>query len=310
MLPSFFPTCMEAPPPSPDILRSIFLEKADLHGIERSIAESLFETAAILYKPERKNLPPEVQALARTIDHTYLTITPDNRFTDVGNVVRLCREAGEWGMASVCIRPSKVGLAYRLLKRWGITDVAVGTVIDFPNIKGELAGGASPQKKGLEALAAQRDGATEFDVVIDYQAILRGDVEQAYEGIASVTEAVRSKDERAIVKTILETAWLRARGGELAITDACEAAMDGGTDFVKTSTGYATEGGATPEDVILLEELASPCGVLVKASGGIQTLHDALLYRRLGASRLGMRASVNILEEALKSEWEDELSDR
>lgn len=290
---------MESPLPSPDILREIFLEKARLMKVADGVAENLFGTYSILYQPERKDLPPEVQALARAIDHTYLTVTPDNRFADVHNVVCLCREAGEWGTASVCVRPAKVALAHRLLERWGITDVAVGTVIDFPNAKGELAGGASPQEKGLEALAAQRDGATEFDVVIDYQAILRGDFEQAYEGIASVIEAVRSQDERAIVKTILETAWLREHGGELAIRDACEAAISGGTDFVKTSTGYATEGGATPADVILLTDLALPRGVFVKASGGIRTLHDALLYRRLRAFRLGMSASVRILEEAL-----------
>lgn len=298
---------MESPPPSPDVLREIFLEKAALYGIEQGVAESLFETFAILHQPERKNLPPEVQALARTIDHTYLTVTPDNRFTDVQNVVRLCREAGEYRTASVCVRPSKVALAKNLLAKWGITDVAVGTVIDFPNAKGELAGAASPEAKGTEALAAQRAGAREFDVVIDYQAILCGDHEQAYEGIASVVEAVRLKDDRAIVKTILETAWLRARGGEPAIRDACEAAIEGGTDFVKTSTGYALEGGATEDDVALLEELASPCSVLVKASGGIRTLSDALLYRRLGASRLGMSASVTILEEAQKIAEDDTL---
>lgn len=292
------------PSSSPDVLRDIFIEKAALHGIEQGIAESLFETAAILYKPERKELLPEVKALAGTIDHTYLTVTPENRFTDVQNVVRLCREAGEWGTASVCVRPSKVALAKHLLDRWGVDDVAVCTVIDFPNAKGDLAGFSSPKEKAWQALVAQDEGATEFDVVIDYQAILRGDFDTAYAGIAAVTEAVRSHDSGAIVKTILETAWLRERGGELAVTDACEAAIDGGTDFVKTSTGYAPEGGATPEDVILLADLAHPRGVLVKASGGIQTLHDALLFLRLGASRLGMSASVKVLEEALKAQKE------
>lgn len=290
-----------SPSSSPDVLREIFLEKARLHGIENTVAESLFETAAVLYKPERKELPPEVKALAGSMDHTYLTITPEHRFMDVGNVVRLCREAGKYGTASVCVRPSKVALAKNLFDQWGITDVPVCTVIDFPNAKGDLAGYAAPDRKAEEALFAQERGAKEFDVVIDYQAVLRGDFRTASAGVAAVTDAVRSRDAGAIVKTILETAWLRERGGELAITDACAAAIDGGTDFVKTSTGYAKEGGATPEDVILLTEHAHPHGVLVKASGGIKTLHDALLFRRLGASRLGMSASVTVLEEALKS---------
>lgn len=286
---------------SPDVLRKVFLERAKLHGLEQGIAESLFETFTILHKPERKELPRAAKAIARSIDHTYLTVTPDNRFADVQHVVRLCREAGEWGTASVCVRPTKVALAKSLLDRWGISDVAVCTVIDFPQNKGEPAGSATPEQKAQEAVAAQRNGATEFDVVIDYQAILRGDFAAAHAGIAAVADAVRSRDVRAIVKTILETGWLRERGGELAVTDACSAAIDGGTDFVKTSTGYAAEGGATPEDIILLAECAHPRGVLVKASGGITTLRDAILFLRLGASRLGMSASVKVLEEALNS---------
>lgn len=288
-------------PSSPDIRRTIILEHAQRCGIERGIAESLFETFAILHKPERKELPRAAKAIARYIDHTYLTVTPDNHFADVQHVVRLCHEAGEWGTAAVCVRPEQVALAKSLLDRWGVSDVAVGTVIDFPQNKGELAGGATPEKKAQEAIAAQRNGATEFDAVIDYQAILRGDFEKASAGIAAVADAVRSRDARAIVKTILEAGWLRERGGELAVTDACEAAIDGGTDFVKTSTGYAAEGGATPEDIILLAECAHPRGVLVKASGGITSLHDAILFLRLGASRLGMSASVNVLKEALNS---------
>lgn len=295
-----FPFFMRQPA-SPDALRTIILENAQRCGIERGIAESLFETFAILHKPERRELPRAVVAIARSIDHTYLTVTPDNRFADVQNVVRLCREAGEWGTAAVCVRPEQVALAKNLFDRWGINDVAVGTVIDFPQNKGDLAGGATPEKKVQEAIAAQLDGATEFDVVIDYRAILRGDFSAAHAGVAAVAEAVRSRSAGAIVKTILETGWLRERGGECAVTDACNAAIDGGTDIVKTSTGYAAEGGATPEDILLLAELAHPRGVLVKASGGIRTLRDAILFLRLGASRLGMSASTSVLEEALRN---------
>lgn len=295
---SFFPMI----PSSPDVLEAIFLEKARLHGIDEALAEFLFATASILYKPGRRELTPDVQKLARSLDHTYLTVTPvtpDNRLTDVQNVVRLCHEAGKYGTASVCIRPTKVALAKQLLDRWGVTDIAVCTVIDFPNAKGDLAGSAPPEKKAEEARIAQEQGATEFDVVIDYQAVLRGDFDTAYAGIAAVTDAVRSRDPGVIVKTILETAWLHERGGELAVADACNVAMDGGTDFVKTSTGYAPEGGATEEDVELLAELAHPRGVLVKAAGGIKTLPQLLALRKAGADRFGLSASVKVLEEAL-----------
>src|SRR5215212_9245345 len=69
-----------------------------------------------------------------------------------------------------------------------------------------------------------------------------------------------------------------------------------GADFVKTSTGFGPLG-ATPEDVALLREEA-PEGLAVKASGGIRTLEDALDILNAGASRLGMSASVAVMEEA------------
>src|SRR3989338_5355041 len=94
-----------------DFLREILLEEARLSNIEPALAESLFETALVLYRPDRRILAPDVQSLAQSIDHTYLPVPPADRFADARNVLRLCREAGEWGMASVCVRPNKVSLA-------------------------------------------------------------------------------------------------------------------------------------------------------------------------------------------------------
>lgn len=293
--------------PQADRLRTILLEKARRDRIASDIAESFVETVAILYKPERRELPPEVEQLARSIDHTYLTITPEDRFVDVQNVVQLCREAGEWGMASVCIRPTKVALARHLLDRWGIDDVAVCTVINFPQEKGGR-GGITPEKECIEeALQAQRDGATEFDVVIDYEALLRRNAQRAFWSIQCVAEAVKSRDPGAIVKAILETATLRKHGGVMALGSACTAAIGGGADYLKTSTGYAPEGGATVDDVTFLHDEAEKCGVLVKASGGIKTLDQLIALRSAGAARFGLSASVKILEEALRdAAWNQE----
>ncbi len=283
-----------------DPLREVLLEKARRHGIEEAIAESLFETAAVLYRPECRELPPEVHALAQGIDHTYLTVTEHDRFIDVSQVIRLCREAGKWGTASVCVRPTKVALARHLLDRWNRRDIAVCTVINFPQEKGGR-GRILPEKECIEeARAAQRDGASEFDVVIDYEALLRGDTQRAYWSIQCVADAVKSHDAGAIVKAILETAKLRKHGGVLALSAACTAAIGGGADYLKTSTGYAPEGGATVADVQFLHDEAEPCGVLVKAAGGIKNLEQLRALQKAGASRFGLSASVPILQEALK----------
>ncbi len=77
--------------------------------------------------------------------------------------------------------------------------------------------------------------------------------------------------------------------------------MAGDADFVKTSTGFSTSG-AKAEDVKLMREAVGP-DFKIKAAGGMHSLADALSMIDAGADRLGVSASVQILEEA-KQAWE------
>jgi len=73
----------------------------------------------------------------------------------------------------------------------------------------------------------------------------------------------------------------------------CEAA---GADFVKTSTGFHPAGGASVHAVALMADTVD--GRLgVKASGGIRTAGQALELVAAGATRLGVSAAAQILEE-------------
>lgn len=283
-------------------LDHLFREAAIRLKLDEEMAEHHCFIHVIAQHPKRLELHPDVQALARQIDHTYLTITKDNPWEDIIEVMRVCKEAALYGFASVCVRPNHnhVKIARKTLDYWNVSDVAVCTVIDFPKGKGDIAGTASPDNKAAEALQAERDGATEFDVVLDYEAILRGDFEHARQGVFAVSDAVKNVDPGAIVKVIMETARLRSQGGWLAIDNACYAVVDGGADFGKTSTGFASEGGATVEDVHHLSEALHPCGVQVKASGEIRDLKTAEAMRQAGADRLGLRSSVPIIKEKIE----------
>ena len=289
-------------------IMAIVLDHADSVNIptnELELRGHRFETQIALLFPRRLSLAPKVAEFAKTIDHTYLTITPNDPLADIDNVITICREAGQYGFASVCVRPNHVTLAHQLLQYWGIHDVAVCTVIDFPETKGAIAGTKTPDEKSADAAIAQLNGATEFDVVLDYEAILRGDTEQARKGIFAVCDLVKGNDAGAIVKVIMETARLRSMGGSFAITNACYATVDGGADFGKTSTGFANEGGATTNDVHCLSKYLHLCGVQVKASGGIRDLKTAEIMRHAGpddhgADRLGLSASVNIIKEKME----------
>jgi deoxyribose-phosphate aldolase len=67
-----------------------------------------------------------------------------------------------------------------------------------------------------------------------------------------------------------------------------------GTDFLKTSTGYAKIG-ATVEAVTMMRKHL-PGNINIKASGGIRNYEFAMQLIEAGAERLGCSASIDIVE--------------
>jgi len=94
----------------------------------------------------------------------------------------------------------------------------------------------------------------------------------------------------AILKVIIETALL----SDAQKVIACEAAVEAGADFVKTSTGF-NGGGATVEDVALMRRTVGP-QVGVKASGGVRSLADAQAMIAAGATRIGASSGIAIVK--------------
>ena len=95
-----------------------------------------------------------------------------------------------------------------------------------------------------------------------------------------------------IPEVILETDLLTKE----EIKYACECAVKGGADFVKTSTGFVKGGvGAKVEDVELMYNTVKEAGMKVKASGGIRDRETAIKMIEAGASRLGTSSGVKIV---------------
>lgn len=211
--------------------------------------------------------------LAATIDHAILK--PELTRAEVDAELDVARE---WGVFSVCVRPSDVAHA---VARLAGSPVAVGTVIGFPH------GTTSSAAKVAEARQAIADGARELDMVVNIGWLRSGFDEQVVADVRRIVDAAGD----LIVKVILETSLLDeeqiARGSRL--TEA------GGAAFVKTSTGFAG-GGATVEHVRLMRSSVGEA-VQVKASGGVRGLRTALEMLDAGASRLGTSASAVILGE-------------
>lgn len=213
--------------------------------------------------------------LAALIDHTLLR--PDARESDIQ---QLCREAKEYGFASVCVNPSWVRLCAELLAGFSSK---VCTVIGFP------LGSNRTDTKVFETLRAAEDGAMEFDMVLDVGRLLQDDTDAVREDVEAVARAVSSIGEDAVLKVILETCLLDER----RIALASRLCVEAGARFVKTSTGFST-GGATVEAVRLMR-LTVGSGIGVKASGGIRDAERARAMIAAGANRIGASASIAIV---------------
>ena len=214
--------------------------------------------------------------VASMIDHTLLKADATR-----ANIVELCREAAQFHFATVCVNPTWVAAAARLLAGTG---VGVCSVVGFP------LGATTPDVKGYETRRAIFDGAREIDLVINVGALKSGDLRVVECDIESVTTPCR--DAGALSKVIIEAALLT---DDEKIT-ACTLAKAAGADYVKTSTGFGP-GGATAADVALMRRVVG-AEMGVKAAGGVRDLEGMKAMIAAGATRVGASAGVKIVQQA------------
>jgi deoxyribose-phosphate aldolase len=219
--------------------------------------------------------------VATMIDHTLLK--PDATRRDVE---ALCREATEYGFASVCVNPTWVALCAGLLAtgRSKTGSTVVCSVVGFP------LGATTADTKHYETRRAIFDGAREIDMVINVGALKSGDLHVVERDIEAVTGPCREAG--AISKVIIEAALLT---DDEKIT-ACTLAKAAGADFVKTSTGFGP-GGATVADVTLMRRVVGE-EMGIKAAGGVRDLEGLKAMVAAGATRIGASAGVRIVQES------------
>ena len=214
--------------------------------------------------------------LAQRIDHTLLgpAATRDD-------VAKLCEEAIQFVVASVCVNPCHVSMVRDLLKDSGVKTCAV---VGFPH------GAHTRETKAFEAQQAIADGADELDMVLHVGSLKEGDYFGVIEDIRGVCTAASKAPRPVLVKVILETSLLTEEEKVAGATLAKAA----GAHFVKTSTGFGP-GGATVEDVALLRATVGK-NMGVKAAGGIRDAKTAIAMIEAGADRIGASRTAAILE--------------
>ena len=203
------------------------------------------------------------------IDHTLLKATATEE-----QIRQLCEEALLYHTASVCIPASFVKFA-----RENFPGLNICTVIGFP------LGYSTTAVKCFEAKDAVQNGADEIDMVINLGWVKDGRFPKVQNEISEVKAACGDK----VLKVIIETCYLT----EAEKIELCKCITDAKADFIKTSTGFGTDG-AKIEDIRLFKRHIGE-NVKIKAAGGVKTKSDLEMFINEGCERIGTSSAVSLL---------------
>ena len=209
----------------------------------------------------------KVEEMLQHVDHTQL-----KAFATWEDIVKLCDEAIRFKTASVCIPPAYIG---RVHDTYG-EKINICTVVGFP------LGYSVTEAKIAEVEQALKDGCNEIDMVVNISDVKNG----MYDKVEKEIAALKKVCGHHILKVIIETCYLNEEE-KIAM---CKAVTNAGADYIKTSTGFGTDG-ATKEDVELFKKHIGE-DVKIKAAGGVQTLEDLEMFLNLGCERIGTSKAV------------------
>ncbi len=217
--------------------------------------------------------PARIQSAKRVL--SLLDLTELSELSEAHDIERLCAAAlDECGrVAAVCTWARHVELARSLLLG---SRVKIAAVLNFPE------GTQATSQVCFDAERAIADGADEIDMVLPWTSFLAGDVVGPLEMVRAVRNAIGPAN---VLKVILEAGHYP---DQARVAQASHLAIEGGADFLKTSTGK-TSVSATPEAVMTMLEAIRSTGrpVGIKPSGGIRTLEQALVYLALADDAMG-----------------------
>lgn len=210
--------------------------------------------------------------ILKYVDHTLLK--QQSTWEEIKNI---CDDGMKYNVASVCIPAAFVKRA----KEYVENNLKICTVIGFPN------GYSTTKTKVFETKDAIVNGADEIDMVINI-----GDLkDKKYNDILVEINEIKKACENKILKVIIETCLLT----DEEKIKMCEIVSESDADYIKTSTGFSTNG-ATKEDIKLFKQYMKE-GKGIKAAGGIASFEDAEDFINLGATRLGTSRLVKIMKE-------------
>ena len=269
--------------------KSKYEQALSQYAIAMDDAQVAVEVKRIIEEKVAENDTPEVKKfLMGSIELTTLKTTDSNE-----SVLRFTERVNEFDndypqlphMATICVYPRFAAVVSENLQVEGVEVACVSG--SFPSSQALI------EVKVAETALALKDGATEIDMVMSVGAFLSEDFETVCDEISEL-KAVCGDHK---LKVILETGLLPSAS---AIKKASLLAMYSGADYIKTSTGKEKPA-ATPEAAYVMcqaiKEYYDKTGIQVgfKPAGGLNTVHDALVYYSIVKEVLG--------EQWLTNQW-------
>lgn len=219
-----------------------------------------------------------LQQVFSCIDNTTLTPTDTDASVEAFCRHTLALRGAAYGpVAAVCVYPRFVAAARKVLEGSGIRVASVAGAFPHGQLPLEL--------KVAEVRYAVAQGADEVDMVLSRGLVLEGDAD----GVVREVQAMKQACQGRTLKVILETCELPS---PTLVAQASQLAIDGGADFIKTSTGKGASGATleaaeTMLDVIMQNVKKTSKKVGFKAAGGISTPEEALQYASLAKKIVG-----------------------
>lgn len=213
-----------------------------------------------------KNNSNEIVNLENLIDFTLL----DPRATE-NDIEKLCDIAYKHSYYSVCVNPCNVSYAKGYINKNLNGKLKVVCVVGFP------LGANSTNIKVAEAKEAICNGVDEIDVVINIGYLKQG----KFDYIKNELKKLRKITKNIIIKAIIESCYLD-KNEIVKISKIC---MQTKIDFIKTSTGFGTNGAELENIKLIYQTVKGVCKI--KASGGIRNREQAIDFVNAGVDRIG-----------------------
>ena len=250
-------------------------------------AKIAVQVAQLIEEKVTENDTPEVKKfLMGSIELTTLKTTDSEE-----SVMRFTERVNDFDndypalphVATICVYPRFASVVSETLQVEGVEVACVSG--SFPSSQALI------EVKVAETALALKDGATEIDMVMSVGAFLSEDYETVCDEISELKAVCGERK----LKVILETGLLPSAS---AIKKASLLAMYAGADYIKTSTGKEKPA-ATPEAAYVMcqaiKEYYEKTGIQIgfKPAGGLNTVHDALVYYTIVKEVLGERWLTN-----------------